>query len=218
MKKQTVQSRHAVIKATRNGLGRGPRKRPVRPRLDDVGIDTGAKIEVVLEPLLAERGYRMDQAGSAEGVSARLARAGFLGRKAHKGFYVYEDGHRTRQFDVRAFLRAGLPLPLDGEGQSQGSALSERLLLAFAREAVLCLEEGILRSARDGDLGAVLGLGFPPFLGGPFAMLDAFGLPAAVARFEALRSEHGERLSPPAMLVAMAEAGKRFYPEKRAAQ
>ncbi|HLU83668.1 MAG TPA: 3-hydroxyacyl-CoA dehydrogenase NAD-binding domain-containing protein, partial [Trueperaceae bacterium] len=184
--------------------------------LDDVGIDTGAKIEAVLEPLLMERGYVVP-GGTAGGVSARLAKAGFLGRKAHKGFYIYEGESRTREFDVRAFLAAGLPLPLDGQGAWPSAQLKERLLLTFAREAMLCLEEGVLGSARDGDVGAVLGLGFPAYLGGPFAMLDGLGLKEALARFEALRDEHGERFSPPAMLVDMAAADKLFYPVSRAA-
>jgi 3-hydroxyacyl-CoA dehydrogenase/enoyl-CoA hydratase/3-hydroxybutyryl-CoA epimerase len=81
---------------------------------------------------------------------------------------------------------------------------------------VLCLQDGVLRSPRDGDVGAVLGLGFPPFLGGPFYMLDGLGLPGAVERFEALGAVHGERFSPPALLRDMASAGQRFYPARSA--
>ncbi len=183
--------------------------------MDDVGIDVGAKIESVLAPLLAERGYVTHPSGAGgPGPSARLTRAGFLGRKVRKGFYLYEDDARTRQLDVRAFLAAGLPLPVDGRGQWPREELAERLLLTFAREAVSCLQDGVLRSPRDGDVGAVLGLGFPPFLGGPFCMLDELGLPAAVQRFEALRAVHGERLSPPTLLLEMAAAGHRFFPAR----
>lgn len=186
--------------------------------MDDVGIDTGARIGVVLEPLLAERGYAAHPAGAGgASASARLAKAGFLGRKAQKGFYLYEDGKRTGRFDVRAFLAAGLPLPLDGHGQRPIEELAGRLLMTFAREAVLCLQEGVLRSARDGDVGAVLGLGFPPFLGGPFGMLDGLGPAEAVGRFEALAAMHGDRFTPPGMLVDMAEADRRFYPVRGSA-
>ncbi|HET8984866.1 MAG TPA: 3-hydroxyacyl-CoA dehydrogenase family protein, partial [Trueperaceae bacterium] len=183
--------------------------------MDDVGIDVGAKIVSVLEPLLTDRGYATHPGDAAGmGPSARLARAGFLGRKAHKGFYLYEEDARTRQFDVRAFLSAGLPLPIDGRGLWPQKELAERLLMTFAREAVLCLQDGVLRSPRDGDVGAVLGLGFPPFLGGPFCMLDGLGLPEAVERFESLGAVHGERFSPPALLLDMAAAGQRFYPAR----
>lgn len=226
-----LQLERAMVKA---GFPLGP-----LALMDDVGIDTGAKIEAVLEPLLRQRGYAsgatvgaaggvsggragevaVRQGGDEVGVSRRLAAAGFLGRKANKGFYVYEGGKREREFDVRAFLAAGLPLPLDGK-PAEGSggprdALAERLLLTFAREAVVCLEEGVLRSARDGDVGAVLGLGFPPHLGGPFAMLDRMGPGAAVERFEALGAVHGERLLPPRSLLDMAASGLRFYPDGR---
>ena len=198
--------------------------------MDDVGIDTGAKIEAVLEPLLIERGYRSrvthetgadneasDASGDhASGISGVLAEAGFLGRKARKGFYVYEGDKRSRELDVRAFLAAGLPLPGDSSDDGHAGppleALVQRLLLTFAREAVLCLEDGVLRSARDGDVGAVLGLGFPPFLGGPFNMLDEIGIAEAVVRYESLSADHGDRFLPPRLLLDMAAAGQRFYP------
>jgi 3-hydroxyacyl-CoA dehydrogenase/enoyl-CoA hydratase/3-hydroxybutyryl-CoA epimerase len=63
-------------------------------------------------------------------------------------------------------------------------------------EAVRCLDEGILRSARDGDIGAVFGLGFPPFLGGPFRYIDRQGAKAVLARLEHYAGTFGERFQP----------------------
>src|SRR5690606_36629296 len=133
-----------------------------------------------------------------------------------KGFYLYEGDKRSRAFDVREFLAAGLPLPIDGRPEPEPAIpvteLTERLLLTVAREAVLCLEEGVLRSDRDGDVGAVLGLGFPPYLGGPFSMLDGLGIPDVVERFEAVSAVRGERFMPPRSLLDMAAAAQSFYP------
>lgn len=86
-----------------------------------------------------------------------------------------------------------------------------RCCLAFVNEAVLCLAEGVLSSPREGDLGAVLGLGFPAFRGGPFRYLDAVGAPETVRRLEALRARFGPRFTPAPLLREMANDGRRFY-------
>ena len=80
-------------------------------------------------------------------------------------------------------------------------------MLLFVNEAVRCLEEGVLASPTDGDLGAVLGLGFPPFHGGPFHYADALGPSELAARLERLAERHGPRYAPAGVL----RAGKRFY-------
>jgi len=176
--------------------------------MDDVGIDVGAKIEVVLAPLMAARGLEPSP------VSARLVAAGYLGRKAGKGFYRYEGGKRQKEFDQEALRLAGFRSG-GVAAVERGAALAERLALAFVREAVLCLEEGVLRGARDGDVGAVFGLGFPPFRGGPFFLVDAEGAGSVVARLEALRARHGARFEPPASLKELAASGGRYHPADR---
>jgi 3-hydroxyacyl-CoA dehydrogenase/enoyl-CoA hydratase/3-hydroxybutyryl-CoA epimerase len=78
-------------------------------------------------------------------------------------------------------------------------------------EAVRCLEEGIVRSPRDGDVGAVFGIGFPPFRGGPFRHIDALGAAVVVRRLEALDERFPGRFAPAAMLREVARTGGRFY-------
>jgi len=83
--------------------------------------------------------------------------------------------------------------------------------MAMVNEAVLCLQEGILRSARDGDVGAIFGLGFPPFRGGPFRYIDTQGASVVVSKLESLAARHGKRFAPAALLVEKAKKGERFY-------
>ena len=90
--------------------------------------------------------------------------------------------------------------------------IQERLVFAFLNEAVLCLQDGILRSPRDGDVGAIFGLGFPPFLGGPFRYLDHLGARFAMEVLERLRRDNTATASRPRrLLVDMAREGKTFY-------
>jgi 3-hydroxyacyl-CoA dehydrogenase/enoyl-CoA hydratase/3-hydroxybutyryl-CoA epimerase len=73
------------------------------------------------------------------------------------------------------------------------------------------MEEGVLTTARDADVGAILGWGFPAFRGGPLSVVDRDGVAVFLARCERLAAAHGERFAPPALLRSMAQAGRSFY-------
>ena len=86
-----------------------------------------------------------------------------------------------------------------------------RCSLAFVNEAIHCYGEGILRSARDGDIGAIFGLGFPPFRGGPFRYVDTVGPAEILRRIEGYHERIGKRWAPAPALVELARAGKTFH-------
>jgi 3-hydroxyacyl-CoA dehydrogenase/enoyl-CoA hydratase/3-hydroxybutyryl-CoA epimerase len=98
-----------------------------------------------------------------------------------------------------------------GKREADAREVQDRLVFAFLNEAVLCLQDGVLRSPRDGDVGAIFGLGFPPFLGGPFRYLDHLGARFALEMLEKLGARHGNRFTPAAMLVDLAKEGRRFH-------
>ncbi|MGE5234657.1 MAG: 3-hydroxyacyl-CoA dehydrogenase NAD-binding domain-containing protein [Acidobacteriota bacterium] len=174
---------------------------PVGPLelLDEVGIDIAAHAARTLAAAFPER-------MSDPREFKRLVEEGRLGRKVGQGFYDYK-GKRKRPDDwvvevLGARRSAAKPSPQEQR---------DRLLLAMVAEAVRCLEDGILESPRDGDIGAIFGLGFPPFLGGPFRYLDSLGAEVAVKRLEELASRRGAVFTPPAQLREMAGRGGRFY-------
>jgi 3-hydroxyacyl-CoA dehydrogenase / enoyl-CoA hydratase / 3-hydroxybutyryl-CoA epimerase len=176
---------------------------PVGPfqLLDEVGIDVGEKVSHVIHDAFGER-------MTPPGAMAALVKEGRLGRKAKKGFYRYDVKGKLVDPSVYANLPGGptrVPFPED--------ELWERPVLLFLNEAIRCLEEGIVRSARDGDVGAVFGLGFPPFRGGPFRAADALGAAELVRRLEHWRERKGLRFEPAPLLRRMATSGERFHPE-----
>ncbi len=128
---------------------------------------------------------------------------GRCGRAGGAGFYDYEDGRRVR-------LWPGLA---DAFGPPRTDVslvdLQERLLFAEAHEAVRCLDEGLLRSVADGNIGSLLGVGFPAWTGGALQYVNQYaGGPAGfVARAHALAEQYGERFTPPASLDALAARG-----------
>ncbi len=83
--------------------------------------------------------------------------------------------------------------------------------MLMLNEAARCFDEQVIRSARDGDIGAVFGIGFPPFLGGPFRYMDALGAGEVVAVLQRLASLYGPRFTPCDTLLQMAERGESFW-------
>jgi 3-hydroxyacyl-CoA dehydrogenase/enoyl-CoA hydratase/3-hydroxybutyryl-CoA epimerase len=167
---------------------------PVGPvaLLDEVGIDVAAKAGAVMREAFGER------MASADGI-ARMVAAGRLGRKSGQGFYLYDEGHKTDP-DPKAYQVLGVQ-PL---ATADPEEVSRRLVWALLNEAARAWGEGVVRSDRDGDLGAVYGIGFPPFLGGPLRYLETLGIETAVATLEELARAHGPRFEPSEPIRAMA--------------
>jgi 3-hydroxyacyl-CoA dehydrogenase/enoyl-CoA hydratase/3-hydroxybutyryl-CoA epimerase len=80
-------------------------------------------------------------------------------------------------------------------------------------EAARCLDEGVIRSPRDGDIGALFGFGFPAFRGGPFRYMDQLGVAEVVRQLEELNDRFPGRFAPAELLVAMARRGDWFHPK-----
>lgn len=179
---------------------------PVGPvqLLDEVGIDTGTKIIPVLEAAFGERFSAPDK------IVAAILGDDRKGRKNGRGFYLYPaKGQKGRKRVDPAIY------PLIGaSGQSPTLTrqhIAERCVMLMLNEAARCFDEGVIRSARDGDIGAVFGIGFPPFLGGPFRYMDSLGAGEVVATLQRLASQYGPRFAPCEPLVRMAEQGEKFW-------
>lgn len=186
---------------------------PVGPitLIDEVGLDVAAHVSRDLGQAFAHRGIIPSEA------MLRMVDAGYRGRKNGKGFYCYDQQGTSSKSklvnsEVYGFFRQGTPAGIGPSAGSPKSAdLVERPVLMMVNEAAYCLQEGILRDATDGDLGAVMGLGFPPIHGGPFRYADALGIETVVAKLEALAAAHGPRFKPAPLLLEMAREKKRFH-------
>jgi 3-hydroxyacyl-CoA dehydrogenase / enoyl-CoA hydratase / 3-hydroxybutyryl-CoA epimerase len=176
---------------------------PVGPitLLDEVGIDIGGHVGRVLFEAF---GARMAPADALR----RVVEAGRTGRKGKSGFYKYDDAGEKGRVDESIYAVIGRTHRAD----VPANEITERCVFAMVNEAVMCLEEGILRSPRDGDIGAVFGLGFPPFRGGPFRYIDSIGADTIVTLLEELQSRFSNRFSPARLLVEHARARRRFHP------
>ena len=99
----------------------------------------------------------------------------------------------------------------DKSSKMTAEEIQRRLIYRFINEAAFCLQDGIIRAPADGDIGAVFGIGFPPFLGGPFRMLDNVGVQVVVDEMLAFRDSKGLQFEPAQILKDYAAAKKKFH-------
>ncbi|OEJ93538.1 3-hydroxyacyl-CoA dehydrogenase [Streptomyces thermolilacinus SPC6] len=143
----------------------------------------------------------------AEAVIDRMVDAfGRPGRSGGAGFYEYEEGRRTRLWPGlrEHFTKPDAAIPFED--------MKERMLFSEALDSVRCLEEGVLTSVADANIGSVMGIGFPAWTGGVLQYINGYegGLPGFVARARELAERYGERFEPPALLLEKAERGETF--------
>ncbi|KAH8412985.1 hypothetical protein KR009_007331 [Drosophila setifemur] len=177
---------------------------------DEVGIDVGSHIAVDLAKSFGDR----FSGGNLE-VMNDLVLAGFLGRKSGKGVFLY-DGQKkgSRPVNNEALEIIKQKYSLVSKGANTPEDLTLRMVSRFINEAVLCLEEKILDSPLEGDVGAVFGLGFPPFSGGPFRWVDQYGAGKLVSKMQSYAELYGAPFKPAQTLLDMAkDPAKKFYPK-----
>lgn len=176
---------------------------PVGPvtLLDEVGIDVGSKISPILESELGDR-FKAPSAFDA------LLKDDRKGKKNRKGFYRYDKKARGKKLVDESVYKV---LGVSPSKQTSSQEIAQRCLIQMLNEATRCLEEGIINNVRDGDIGAIFGIGFPPFLAGPFSYIDKLGVSTVVSLLEGYQKQHGERFAPSSLLIEMSENNKTFY-------
>jgi 3-hydroxyacyl-CoA dehydrogenase/enoyl-CoA hydratase/3-hydroxybutyryl-CoA epimerase len=181
---------------------------PVGPMqlIDEVGIDVAAHVGPIMR---AAFGERMEPPAT----TPRLIDDDRKGRKNERGFYLYgaaaKQKGKGKHVDESVYGVLDLDIP-KGEAVAR-EEIQTRCNLQFVNEAMHCWGEELLRCPRDGDIGAIFGLGFPPFLGGPFRYVDQQGAGAVLAQIETYQERFGVRWTPAPALVQMAKSGKLFY-------
>ncbi|QDX80760.1 3-hydroxyacyl-CoA dehydrogenase [Denitratisoma sp. DHT3] len=173
---------------------------------DEIGLDVAYH---AAQSQQKEQGANFKITPSVVVVEQMVGKLGRHGRKNGKGFYDYAaDGSKK--------LWSGLTelWPRKPE-QPTVEEIKARMFYAQLVDAAKCIADGVLLDPADGDVGAILGVGFPPYLGGPFSMMDTIGLPQVVAECDRLAAAYGDRFAPPQLLRDMAKNGQTFYGSTR---
>jgi len=168
---------------------------------DETSIELGHKIHVqTIEDIGDE--YKPQ---SAVDVAEKMYELGRLGKKYRKGFYEYpEDGPKK----IWSGLAEAFPV---SQTQPDLQLIKDRLMTIQSLDAYRCLEENVLTSPDDGDIGSIFGWGFPPWSGGVFSYIDTVGIKAFVERCDDFHKRFGERFKVPDSLRERANKNESFY-------
>ncbi|HET9102837.1 MAG TPA: 3-hydroxyacyl-CoA dehydrogenase NAD-binding domain-containing protein [Solirubrobacteraceae bacterium] len=194
---------------------------PVLQLSDELNLKLMRKIRVAAQNAAEGTSSGWDAHPSEQVIDRMLDEFDRPGRLEGKGFYEYTDatpqggtGKRTRLWPG---LREAFP-PVGDPSQISLRDLEERMLVIEALETVKCLDEGVIESVADANIGSIMGIGFPGWTGGVLQYINGYGdpahhpskrgLPGFVARARELAQQYGERFEPPASLVAKAERGE----------
>ncbi|QER40773.1 fatty acid oxidation complex subunit alpha FadB [Acinetobacter suaedae] len=175
--------------------------------IDVVGIDTGVHGAEVMAEGFPDR-MKPDYKGSIQA----MYEAKRLGQKNDVGFYKYvldKKGKKAKTVDPTAYEIIA-PFVTSEKREFDPQEIIDRMMLAFCNETVRCLEDNIVATASEADMAMIMGVGFPPFRGGPCRYIDQTG----VAEYVALCDKYahlGKAYEAPQMLRDMAANNTKFY-------
>lgn len=173
---------------------------------DEVGLDVAYHVNQTLSKAL---GVRMN--GGDIKLFEEMIEQGFMGKKSGKGFFVQppkgKKAKKTLNADAMNIVR---------KYQKADRKVSEedtvnRLVSRFVNEAVFCVQDEIIESPLEGDIGAVFGIGFPPFIGGPFRYVDKVGSTKFTEMMQRYADQYGPQFTPAPLLQDMAKTNKKFH-------
>ena len=171
---------------------------------DEVSLSLMAHIRAQTQADLAEEGKPAPLHPAFAVIERMLETHQRPGKAAGGGFYDYPAGGRKQLWPglKSAFTEAA--------EQPQAQEIRDRLLFIQAIETVRCLEEGVLTSVADANIGSVFGIGFAAWSGGALQFINQYGVARFVARARELAERHGERFAPPSLLLDKAATGGQF--------
>jgi 3-hydroxyacyl-CoA dehydrogenase/enoyl-CoA hydratase/3-hydroxybutyryl-CoA epimerase len=170
--------------------------------IDEVGVDVGEKVAHILNDGF---GARMEPAP----FNSKLVASGRLGKKSGKGMYNYLDpSGKKKELNPEIYTILGIT---PQKGKLSREEILDRCILPMINEAARCLDDGIVATANEVDLGMIMGTGFPPFRGGLLRYADSLGAKVIVEKLKKYHARFGARYEPAPRLLQMAERGETFH-------
>ncbi len=170
--------------------------------LDEVGLDVARHAGTSMAEAFGER-------LTAPPTILALEASKLLGKKGGRGFYRYDDEKPEVNNEIYQLLGAAVP---QSRREISRADITDRAVFSMINEAARVLEDGIVATPGDVDIGMITGTGFPPFRGGLLRYADSMGMTAVLAKLQQLEKAHGIRFKPAPLIVKRAADGRGFYP------
>jgi 3-hydroxyacyl-CoA dehydrogenase/enoyl-CoA hydratase/3-hydroxybutyryl-CoA epimerase len=171
--------------------------------MDEVGIDVANMVAQSLHKAFGDR-LRPPQS------LAHALSIGFVGKKSGRGVYIWQQEKKT-VFNPQLQDELNMVVSEEKAGPERCQQLAEAMILPMVDEAARCLDEKVVRKAREIDLCMVMGLGFPPFRGGLLRYADSLGIDYVIERLRFLYSQRGPERVVSDYLLRLAEQKRGFY-------
>lgn len=171
---------------------------------DEVSQKLGVSVRKANIKMVEAEGGAWTEMASDRVLRVITEEHGRLGKAYNGGFYDYPEKGRKQVWPklYELFCKPGVQIPHQD--------IKDRILFRQSIEAVKCLQEGVLRSVADCNIGSILGIGFPPHTGGQLQYINTYGVGRFVERAQELAEKYGERFAPPALLLDKANKGEAF--------
>jgi 3-hydroxyacyl-CoA dehydrogenase/enoyl-CoA hydratase/3-hydroxybutyryl-CoA epimerase len=175
---------------------------------DEVSLELAREVREQARRDLAAEGKVLEATPMDALVDRMVIELGRKGKAAGKGFYEYPAGGKKVLWPGlwEHFVKPERSRPTDTEFRE----MQERLLYITSIESIRCLEEKVVRSVGDANIGSIMGIGAPPWTGGTLQFVNYVGVRAFATRAAELAKKYGPRFAPPQLLLEMAERNQRF--------
>ena len=169
---------------------------------DEVSLTLSEHVAAETRKALQAEGKERPRSGADEVIETMIHQFNRKGKAAGAGFYDYPEGGKKSLWEGLSYWKK--------EQTVDEQELIDRFLFVQSLDTLRCLEEGVLESVVDGNVGSIFGIGFAPWTGGTLQFLNQYGLKDALNRAQALEQRYGERFAPPQLLKDKVAQGEQI--------
>lgn len=169
---------------------------------DEVSLTLSEHVSSETRKALQAEGKDLPRSGADDVIETMIHQFNRKGKAAGSGFYDYPQNGKKH-------LWAGLN-HWNKDNDISEQEMIDRFLFVQSLDTLRCLEEGVLESVIDGNVGSIFGIGFAPWTGGALQFLNQYGLSKAVTRAHALEAKYGDRFKAPQLLLDKAKSGEKI--------
>lgn len=169
---------------------------------DEVSLTLSEHVAAETRKALQGEGKERPRSGADEVIETMIHQFNRKGKAAGAGFYDYPEGGKKSLWEGLSYWKK--------EQTVDEQELIDRFLFVQSLDTLRCLEEGVLESVVDGNVGSIFGIGFAPWTGGALQFLNQYGLKDALNRAQALEQRYGERFAPPQLLKDKVAQGEQI--------